>query len=593
MKQNSKHAKSDHKDLSPFPKDPRISYTSLFKHERLSDSTLHSIAGILTMSEKVYWLLSRPSVTPKAQRNSITLPMNDSFLLSHKSHHNNKEYYNNLALKSENTYLKSHITELEDDIKKLYDCNQKMVKLNKNLELKVNFYQKKVHCFTDVYNQQIENINVLFKKISTYLLDTQQGVHGSGTKSPVHSIKDKVKSTLHMLFNEEMTEMKLNFKNLQKQIDVLNDEYLNLKQLPEAENNTSYYISKIIDSISSNPNSTNSETKSKSTKQNETILQSSINQTRKPSTRCEEAGTKSPDFFKYDLPLSHRSGQKQKPEKTPQRPTEKHTPSSAGKETVLEISLSPQKETTPEISIKPQVKDLHIFNRLQRKHAPPPKNILKNEIQRRLAVDKAIANSRHSSINQISCLSNSGLMSQRGSVKSINQSNFASLNMFGMEYSDTRHSVNSRSRLSGNSTERGTVNNNSKIVSQAMKRIPPARQTERPESARSTEKYSGTSSQLLSNLTSRTERTESTNAPQEHLLSRGSMKEIRQEANDYSNYGANETMMTGRDSYDNLKSFRKLIQNFRLDLNKVAANNEANVQKTGLYKEISMAKSKR
>ena len=563
---------------------------SLFKKEVILDSINHYEAGIITLSHSLYSSLSKNDNFSKESTSALT-----SISQLHKT-----QYYSNLTLKSENAYLKSQVSELEGDIKKMYDCNRKMNKVNQNLETKLGFYQKKMHCFTNVSNQIVELINSVFKKVGNHLLESQQSTFDSDSsrQSPNQKAKEQAKFQVNNVFRNEMNELKMTFKNLQKRIDSLNEEYLNLKNLSVADGNRSFSISKILDSMSSQMNASNNETMSKIIKPNDTILlQSSIGHIRKPSQFVEEV-EKGGEYSKYDLPLSHRSTLKPQ---TPIKISQKNTPpSSNGRETILEVSLSPAQE---KIEKKQIVKENPKFYQLQRNNIPPTKmSSLRNEIHRRIA-EKNANTSRHSSTHRTSYLNNSGLTSHRESVRNPNNlSNLNSINPTNIanEPIENRNLINSKSQLNRNSSEKAFVN--MPVPSQTIKVSLQNRRSERhgpTKPGKSLERHFSYGGEKLDknnflafgDFTMRFEKNELNSIQNEYPL-QIEPKEANKENIENRNLASHGTVSSARDSYENLKSFRKLIQNFRVDLNKVGSN-DINIQKTGLYRELNLHKTKR
>jgi len=564
---------------------------SLFRKEVLLDSLNHYKAGNLILSKNLYSFLS-------------SQPKNDNFskealnTLSSTAHLQKTQYYSNLTLKSENTYLKSQVSELEGDIKKLYDCNRKMNKLNKNLEIKLDFYQKKMQCFTTVSNQIVELINSVFKKVGNHILETQQNSFDSDfdLQSPQQKARELAKQKIYNVFRNEMSELKITFKNLQKRLDSLNEEYLNLKNLSIADGNRSFSISKILDSMSSQMNAS-SETMSKSIKQNDIILlQSSLGHVRKPSQFNEE-GEKGGEYSKYDLPLSHRSIAKVQ---TPMKISYKNSPNSNGKETIFEVSLSPAQEKIEKKQIVKQNPQLY---QLQRNNIPPTKtSSLRNEIHRRIA-EKNANTSRHSSTHRGSYMNNSGIVSHRESVRNPhNLSGLNSLNPTNIvnEAVENRNSINSRNQLNRNSSEKAFGNNI--VQSQTIKVSLQSKRGERQgltKSGKSLERhlsYGGekidkNSILAFGDFTMRFEKNELNYLQNEYPLQIDS-KESNKENIQNRNLITNGTLSSARDSYENLKSFRKLIQNFRGDLSKRGSNDFSN-QRSGLYKDLNQQKTKR
>jgi len=296
---------------------------------------------------------------------------------------------------------------------------------------------------------------------------------------------------LNSMFESEMMNLKQVFKNLQKQIKTLNEEYLNIKQNMNvggggniSEDSTRPYISKILDSISSNLSASGSEIKLKSSKHSG---QGEIK---------KENG-----YSKYDLPLSQRSLTTAQSNEIPKTFPEKN-------------SISPPKDNS---ELKEIQKKNHILYQGQRRNIPPsPNQSLRNEINKRIGEEKSLNNSRHNSVHQVPYLNYSGFGSQRGSTR--NYANQLSSFHGELNNSGSKGPVSSRKELSRQSSEK-------------MFGYKPVVST-------------------LSKLTL-------FNKKEAHTHERSEIEKPSY------NDGDQSSAPSGRDSYENLKSFRKLIHSFR------------------------------
>jgi len=481
MKLNLKHCKINHKsgvNVSNKEYDQAF-YIGTFGDIVINDSTDHSKAGMLVLSRKIYKMMSQRNVTPRNNEDSSQKKVNFLNQALQKG-----EYYGNLTLRSENTYLKSHVNELEEDIRKLYECNSKLEKLNKNLDVKLSFYQKKVHCFNEIYNVVIKHINSIFKKVGEHILeDTSQ----------IEQSRDIAKLKMNSMFESEMSDLKQVFKTLQKQIKNLNEEYLSIKQnvtgVNISEDSTRPYISKILDSISSNLSVSGSEIKLKSSKY------SGQGEVKKEN-----------EYSKYDLPLSQRGLTTRQSSEVPIQ--------IQSCEKKVENSISPPKENS---ELKEIQKKNHILYQGQRRNIPAsPNPSLRNEINKRIGEEKSLNNSRHNSVHQVPYLNYSGFGSQRGSAR--NHANHPSSFHGELNNSGSKGPVSSRNQLSRQSSEK-------------MFGYKPVVST-------------------LSKLTL-------FNKKEAYTFERSEIEKPSY------NDGDQSAAVSGRDSYDNLKSFRKLIQSFR------------------------------
>jgi cell division protein FtsB len=492
-------------------------YVGTFGDIVINDSTTHCKAGTLTLSKQIHRMISSMNLTSvNTKTRSKTFGDSPQKKMNFMNQALQKgEYYGNITLRSENAYLKSHVNELEEDIKKLYECNDKIEKVNKSLDMKLNFYQKKVHCFNEIYNIVIKHINSIFKKVGEHILE------GNKEASLNQPSKELAKQKLNGLFESEMMDLKQVFKNLQKQIKTLNEEYSNIKQNSVSEDTTRLHISKILDSISS---LSGSELKARSTA-SQKVPPTSLENTKKINNFSEENS----EYSKYDLPLSHRSMTRQAneikgKESSPPR-------QSAEKKVGIESSISPSKN---DLELKEIQKKNHALFQGQRRNIPPSPNIsLRNEITKRIVEERSLSNSRHNSVHQISYLNYSGVGvgSQRGSVRTHNNpSSFhADIN-------------NSGSQLNRQSSEK--MFGYKPLVSTLSKlNITSGRQHERSELEKSESAY---------------------NEMRNNFINQASERHYRSSTEKGTPNPENgEPLPSNRDSYDNLKSFRKLIQSFR------------------------------
>lgn len=597
MKLNSNFIRSNISRRWVLPKDHELSYLPLFKKEVFVDSFAHNRAGVLSMSRNVYNLLSS-SFSHKLKKESGPSPalINNS-LGSQEDSIRKTEYYNSATLKSENIYLKSQITELEEDIKKLYECNASMVKLNKTLDLKVTFYQKKINCFTDTYNQIIEHINTIFKKIGNFMLESQQGVQKIEIKSPTSKIRDKAKENLNSMFSQEMNDLKVTFKNLQEHIDSLNEEYSNIKHQPVTDYRASSFLSKILDPTPSEQLTPIKEAKSKSmTRKSEITPQPSLSHTRKVSRISEDVHlVESPKFSHYDTPLSTRFSKLC----SPKRQIEIKIASPQERPLILDSFSSPIKK---KLDIKLTPKNNSPLNKTQRKHVPPPKAAARNEVRKEPA-NKTSTHSRRSSVNQVTHLNNTGGVSQREAAKHIHHhSNYVSPKMQNGGLNDTgfrnQYVSNQKTSQKDNYELFTSSNTESSAKLQVTKAHSHIRQNERPESSRS-ELSSEKNNNIPANLEdahSNAFRGETPKVRNPTIFSdliKEYAKGLHSGSTDSGENNSGGRVSTGRDTYDNLKNYRKLIQNFRIDMSKVNGQTEINFQNLGSFKDISPFKTKR
>jgi len=520
MKLNSKHCKTKIKSVVNLSKElDQTFYVGTFGDIVINDSASHSKAGILTLSKQIHRMISSMNLTSvNPQTRSKILGDSPQKKMNFMNQALQKgEYYGNITLRSENTYLKSQVNELEEDIKKLYECNDKIEKVNKSLDLKLNFYQKKVHCFNEIYNIVIKHVNSIFKKVGEYILEGNKEVNINQPN------KELAKQKLNNMFESEMMDLKQVFKNLQKQIKTLNEEYSNIKQNNVSEDTTRLHISKILDSISS---LSGSELKAKSIT-SQKVPPTSLENTKKINNFSEENS----EYSKYDLPLSHRSMTRQANEI---KGKESSPPPPVEKKVVIENSISPSKNDS---ELKEIQKKNHALFQGQRRNIPPSPNIsLRNEITKRIGEERSLSNSRHNSVHQISYLNYSGVGvgSQRGSIRP--QNNPSSFHIVDVNNSGSGSQLNRQSseKLFGYKPLISTL---SKL------NITSGRLHERSELEKSEAAY---------------------NEMKNNFINQASERHYRSSTEKGTPNPENgEPLPSNRDSYDNLKSFRKLIQSFR------------------------------
>lgn len=521
MKLNSKHCKTNIKSVLNISKEfDQTFYVGTFGDIVINDSTSHCKAGILTLSKQIYRMISSmnlTSVNTKARNRASGVSPQKKMNFMNQALQKG-EYYGNITLRSENAYLKAHVNELEEDTRKLYECNDKMEKVNKTLDLKLSFYQKKVHCFNEIYNVVIKHINSIFKKVGEHILE------GNKEASVNQPNTEFAKQKLNSMFESEMMDLKQVFKNLQKQIKTLNEEYIEIKQNNVSENTTRLHISKILDSISS---LSGSELKARSTT-SQKVPPTSLENTKKINNFSEENS----EYSKYDLPLSHRSMTRQSNEiKTIiRKESSPPPPQSIEKKVGIESSISPSKKDS---ELKEIQKKNHALFQGQRRNIPPSPNVsLRNEITKRIVEERSLSNSRHNSVHQISYLNYSGVGSQRASIR--NHNNPSSF------HADIN---NSGSQLSRQGSEK-TFGYKPLVSTFSKLNIAGGRLQRETHERSELEKSGSVYSEMKNNFVNQ--------ASERHYRS--------------SNPENGESFPSNRDSYDNLKSFRKLIQNFRGEL---------------------------
>jgi hypothetical protein len=148
--------------------------------------------------------------------------------------------------------LKLQVQELENENQRLQEINKIVVSYNKELETKVGFHQKKVQIFNDVYNQVIGLINNIFKKVGDFLLDNQNLKENNSAREDRNSEnRQYIKQKLNFLFMNEITDLKFIFKNVQNNIDAINEELISQKVSDDTGDLPQF--SKLIDPTIYNP----------------------------------------------------------------------------------------------------------------------------------------------------------------------------------------------------------------------------------------------------------------------------------------------------------------------------------------------------
>lgn len=551
--------------------DFHLSYLPFIKEHALSRDFTHNKAGILSTSDHVYATLrsnfNRVSNIPL--RNS-----NDSLLSSKQSIFDDKysrktDYYSILTLKSENNYLKSYVSELEDNFQRVFKFNEEMVKVNKKLQTKFNFYEDKIKYFVTYYYQVIESVTSIFKKTEDYLLNSHKIIQGhsigKGISPTSVELEKLVRQKLNFLFLNEMMELKSTFENLNKHITELSGHKIDIENLSTYDHSTKDPLSMPLQE----PRPT-APTRLEDSKENgrlsANIGRSTVTEGKEPPRVSFKLLETSHARKVQNTPLSQRSN--------------RTTPNTLREIKTFRLGTLEKDsfESSSSFYYKPHRKDDSIVSLLatdsSRKNATPSKPTLKKRIEDLIKPSINLNHTRHSSLSYQTSMCQHGASTICSSTKASNQSNLISpgSNSIVIDFSKDKNLAEMKTR----ETEYDSIKTLNTNPPESDRKLPARKTSEVKQRPTQEMKKSTSSSRLRVNeiLNNKGNTSQSFHIPSLNIkkmvvskidrlaenTDKNKIFEVREKSQE------NAPRSSSRETYDHLKTFRKNVRDFQGDL---------------------------
>ena len=462
----------------------------------------------------------------------------------------------------ENGLLRLQISELENEIEKLKETNSAIISYNKNLEAKVGFYQKKVQAFTEIYNQVITLVNSIFKKVGDFLIEKHNLNEDSPNKQQtVKDPKQIIKQKIDFLFMNEMTDLKFVFKNLQNSIDQINEEALSFR----TQHGTDYLpqLSKIFDSGTASPLLQTNEYPSLNKRATPQPSSTNKSDREKSNFDTEECETRRSELHDpHSRPVTSRENIHTIQENGTELETE-HSSEEASKE--ISVSQSKLFDKAPPLMC------------YHKKPIPFCRTALRDEIQKRLATEKTLNHSRNNSLATFFAHANfkstKNLKENHTAAPSRDTSICPEPDKKRCESVKIRAQEQRQDTQQTNSIDKAkTLKRNASLKSYIKNQFMNTENSSLKQTLYETKKESRPALTERSNIF--TER-----YYQDHYTPASN--------NDSSNNIHQDTIKNSRqNSYENIKHYRNMKDNFHLDISKLQKYTENKLKKYGFYKEV-------